>query len=140
MKDALRAIPFTGAFGSITVFHKIIDERSVQRSGRSGMVQSAIRSLRRNHGFYNPTTQEERSGRRCEQHLMLHDVHARAVLVSAQVSTLVRMASSKQEETRTLVAGECDIVYFAIGIVILEGARVVLGVRVADGHHLPWQW
>ena len=35
-----------------------------------------------------------------------------------------------------LVAGECDIVYFAIGIVILEGARVVLGVRVADGHHL----
>ena len=58
MKDALRIIPFTGAFGSITVFHKIIDERSVQRSGRQD-VQSAIRSLRRNHGFYNPTTQEE---------------------------------------------------------------------------------
>lgn len=30
-----------------------------------------------------------------DQHLILHDVHARAGTVSAQVSTLVRMASSE---------------------------------------------
>jgi hypothetical protein len=57
-KDALQAIAWTRRFGNFKTSCNS-DERSVERSARSGVVQPVMRSLRLNHGRLPTTIQNK---------------------------------------------------------------------------------
>jgi len=67
MKDALRAIPFSGHFVEVSL--RLIQQRRAVRGTvcEERAMQPVMRSLRRIMGVHVSTAQEERSGRRCER-------------------------------------------------------------------------